>query len=148
MSIVSHTLFSENYLAGPATQSDSLNQAVSLDDIQVLISNDLQSDMRAWEEKHFERIDAVEFVAKGSHGVGAEARTQAQSVGATLVLFSLWPAKLRSIRKAADGSIDIASVIADPPAGLSPRGYYVLQAVFLRPNPSFHRTCAKSRAGR
>ena len=148
MSVVIHSLFSESYVAVPGTKRPELDEIISLDDVLVVMSKDLQNDVSAWEEKHFERIGMAEFAAKGDCGVGAEARVQAQSVGATLVLFSIWPVKLKSIRKAADGSIDIASVVANPPAGLSPRGYYVLKAEFLRPNPSFHRICAKSRASR
>ena len=89
MSVVIHSLFSESYVAVPGTKRPELNEIISLDDVLVVMSKDLQNDVSAWEEKHFERIGMAEFAAKGDCGVGAEARVQAQSVGATLVLFSI-----------------------------------------------------------
>ena len=134
MNVASHTLFAEHYVANPTTQVSPPEEAASLEDIQVLMSKDLGKDLKAWEERQYERIGTVEFVGKGNLGIGTEARTQAKTVGATVVLFRLWPAKLKAIRRTEDGSIDIDAVVADPPAGLSPRGYYVLRAAFLRPN--------------
>jgi hypothetical protein len=50
---------------------------------------------------------------------------------AAMVLFRPTPSKLRAAKNKPDGTIDIAAVLADPPASMSPRGYYVAQSVFL-----------------
>jgi hypothetical protein len=73
-----------------------------------------------------------EFVDRGNRmGVSHDARLQAAAIGASLVWFSSTPAKLRAIKRRRNGTINMASVLADPPASLSPRGYYVVRAVFL-----------------
>lgn len=133
LNIVNHTLFAEHYSSDLSLEVGDPDSNTMADDVQVAITKDIARDQKSWEEKQYQRIGSVEFVAKGNLSLGAAARTQASLVGATLVLFSLWPAKLRSIRRKEDGSIDIDAVVADPPAGLSPRGYYVLRAVFMRP---------------
>jgi hypothetical protein len=109
------------------------------------MSKQLDHDVATNCEMGFEIVGWAEFYAKGNHGVGAKASEQAASVGASLVLFGLWPAKLRAIKHLPDGSIDLAAVLADPPATLSPKGYFVTKAVFLRPNPSFQRTVSGGR---
>lgn len=137
MEIVSHSLFAEHFRANSDIGPDSAH-SVQADEVQVLMSKDLDSDIKEWQEKELELIGRAEFAGKGNHGVGVEACAQAVRVGATLVLFSLWPAKFRAIKHLADGSIDMAAVLADPPAYLSPKGYFVLKAVFMRPNKSLH----------
>jgi hypothetical protein len=105
--------------------------AAAENDVKVLMSRDLQRDLGEWASKGYVPIGGAEFVARGSQGIGQEARAQADAVGASVVLFTLLPAKLKSIRRKSDGSIDLSSVMAYPPAYLSPRGYYVVTALFL-----------------
>jgi len=130
MRIVSHSLFSEHYK--PAPDGDGSANAVQADNVQVRMSRNLDGDLSAWREKGLKPIGEAEFVAKGDHGVAEEARAQAARVGANLVLFSIWPTKLRAVKHKPDGSIDIAGVLSDPAASLSPKGYFVMKAIFLR----------------
>ena len=104
------------------------------------MARDLEGETSEYCERGHEVVGWCEFVGKGFMGVGAEARHQAAQVGATVVLFGLWLAKLRAVKYRDDGSIDLASVVADPPAGLSPKGQYVLRAAFLRFNRPLHPT--------
>jgi hypothetical protein len=134
LNIVNHTLFAEHYVSDMGLDVGDLSTNTMAGDVQIAMTKDIARDQKLWEEKQYQRIGSVEFVAKGNLSVGVAARAQASAVGATLVLFSLWPAKLKAIRRKDDGSIDIDAVIADPPASLSPRGYYVVRAAFLRPN--------------
>ena len=60
----------------------------------------------------------------------------AAGVGAALVLYRITPARQRAVRRLPDGRIDMDAVRADPPAGMSPGGYSVTQAVFLAPATS------------
>jgi len=141
MQIATHSLFSESYRATPGVAVER-PASTSTQDVQVLMARDLDREVSEQCDGGFEVIGQCEFVAKGFIGVGAEARMQAEQVGATVVLFSLWPAKLRAVKRLGDGSIDLAAVIADPPASMSPKGHYVLRAAFLRPNRSLQRTAS------
>ena len=141
MQAVAHSLFSENYRAQPGA-SVRKSKTGSTSDIQLLMARDFYSELSGRLVAGFEVLGRCEFVAKGFLGVGAEARAQAEQVGAILVLFGLWPAKLRAIQRLADGSIDLEAVAADPPARMSPAGHYVLRAAFLRFNPSLQRTAS------
>jgi hypothetical protein len=140
MNVVAHNLFSEHFVAEAEMRDASEKPKASAGEAQVLMSKDLDHECEAWQGKQYVRVGTAEFVAKGNHGVGAEARTQAGVCGATLVLFSLVPAKVRAVKRKPDGSINLAAVLADPPAGLSPRGHYVVRAVFMRPNHSLQPT--------
>ena len=126
-----HNPFSENYIADSDVSNKSQELVTLKNDIKVLISRNLDREIELWMNKGFFRLGSAEFVAKGSQSVGAPAREQASLVGATVVVFNTIPAKLKSIIKNEDGSINIPAVIADPPISKSPRGYYVVKAVFL-----------------
>ena len=131
MKIETHTHFADNYLPTVAASPCERQHAVPIDQIEVFMSNKLDSEVAEYEKKGFRTIGTAEFVGRGNQGVGLEARAQAHAVGAALVLFSLTPAKLRAIRKNHQGPIDFDAVLADPPTGYSPRGYSVLRAFFL-----------------
>lgn len=139
MQIVTHSQFAENFRPSPGV-SALCAAADSIAEVQVLMARDLEGETSEYCERDHEVVGWCEFVGKGFMGVGVEARHQAAQVGATVVLFGLWPAKLRAVKYREDGSIDLASVVADPPASLSPKGHYVLRAAFLRFNRPLHPT--------
>ena len=141
MNIVTHNLFAEHFIAQAVAPDASKSPKVTAGEAQVLMSKNLDQECEEWQSKQYVRLGTAEFVAKGNYGVGAEARAQAGVCGATLVLFSLVPAKLRAVKREPNGGINLAAVLADPPASLSPRGHYVVRAVFMRPNPSLQPTC-------
>lgn len=127
-----HSLFADHFKAskdiGPSGPG-----VLERGDIRVLRSNRLDQEVATKCAQGFEIAGWAEFAAKGDCGIAAEAADQASRVGACLVLFSFWPAKLRAIKYLPDGSIDLAAVLADPPAALTPKGYFVTKAAFLRP---------------
>jgi hypothetical protein len=131
MKVETHTHFADNYLPIVAASPSERQPAVPIDQIEVFMSNKLDSEVAEYEKKGFRTIGTAAFVGRGNQGVGLEARTQAHAVGAALVLFSLTPAKLKTIQRNHQGQIDFDAVLADPPAGFSPRGYSVLRAFFL-----------------
>jgi hypothetical protein len=130
MNIVTHDLFAQHFQ--PLSHRGSV--AITPADaglVQVQTSRDLDADVEKMKSEGFVPVGTAEFVARGSLGLGREAGTEAVRVGATAVVFRLVPAKLGAIRKTQDGAIDLKAVLADPSASLSPRGYYVVQSVFL-----------------
>lgn len=139
MQIRTHNLFAENFKAIPGIRFAPASLEVHRE-VQVLMARELDQEVQENCNSGYSVVGWAEFVGKNDLGVGAEAREQAGRVGATMVLFKLWPAKLRAVRYLPDGSIDLASVLADPPANLSPKGYSVVKAAFLGPNPSFNGT--------
>lgn len=139
MQIVTHSLFAEHFRPTPGVSARRAT-ADSIGEAQVLMASDLEGEISEYCQRGHEVVGWCEFIGKGSMGVGAEARCQAMQVGATVVLFGIWPAKLRAVKYREDGSIDLTSVVADPPAGMSPKGHYVLRAAFLRFNSPLHLT--------
>jgi hypothetical protein len=101
------------------------------DTVQVRFSQDLKADLKRQQKEGWRSIGTSEFVERNRMGVSHDARLHAASIGASLVLFTTIPAKLRSIKRRKNGAIDLASVLADPPASPSSRGHYVVQAAFL-----------------
>ena len=96
------------------------------------MSKNLPQDAEEWRRQGFETIGFSEFAAKGNLGVRQEVIAQAMTVGASVVLFRIWPAKFRSIKYLPNGLIDMDGVLADPPRSRTPSGYYVIKAIFLR----------------
>ena len=131
MNIETHTNFPDHYVAVTTNVPSGALVRAPLEDIQVLMSADLDVEVEKYRGAGLYPVGTAQFVGKGNHGIGLEAREQAAIVGAALVLFSLVPCKLRAIRKTTDGRIDMDAVRADPPAGFSPRGHSVLSSVFL-----------------
>lgn len=126
-----HSLFADHFKASQGN-GPCASVPVERDDIRVLMSTRLDHEVAEKCGEGFELVGWSEFSAKGDCGLGFEARDQAAKVGASLVLFSLWPAKFRAIKHLPDGSIDLAAVLVDPPAALTPKGYFVTKAAFLR----------------
>ncbi|MES2944859.1 MAG: hypothetical protein V4772_18485 [Pseudomonadota bacterium] len=139
MQIVTHSRFAETFRPSLGV-SLLVASAESVPEAQVQMARDLDSEVSEYRKEGHEIVGWCEFVGKGFLGVGAEARDLARQVGATIVLFGLWPAKLRAVKYSEDGSIDLAAVVADPPASLSPKGHYVVRAAFLRSNRPLHLT--------
>ena len=132
MDIETHSLFEQHYVPLAKATTPPVDEG----NVQVLHSRDLPSDLTKWLKDGFSLIGTAEFVGRGNQGVGREARAQAAVVGASVVLFRPTPAKLKAIRRNSDGTIDLEAVLADPPAGLSARGYYVVQSMFLSSRPN------------
>jgi hypothetical protein len=124
--------FSEHYIPEQSHVLKLSPERLGASKVQALFSKDISGDSVHWERQAHVRLGSCEFVEKGSRmGISYLAREQAASVGASIVLFQFTPAKVRAIRRGEDGRIDMSSVRADPPASLSPRGTYVVQAVFM-----------------
>ena len=135
MQIEPHDLYEQHYVSLVASEPRPTALSVDVDKVELQMSKDLPADLDRRRNSGFIPIGTSEFVGRGNMGVGIEARTQAARVGASLVVFRLTPAKLRAIRRDPDGAIDMESVLADPPAYMSPRGYFVLQSYFLAKAP-------------
>lgn len=135
MQIEPHDLYEQHYVSLVASEPRPTASSVDADNVELHMSNDLRADLDRRRDSGFIPIGISEFVGRGSMGVGFEARTQAAKVGASLVLFRLTPAKLRAVRRSPDGAIDMEAVLADPPAYMSHRGYFVVQAYFLTKAP-------------
>ena len=128
--------FAEYYVADTTEPAESqVKQHLEAAAVQTQYTHhtqDIEDAVMQWGLKGYRRVGSSEFVDRGNRmGVSHDARRQSAAVGASLVLFQFTPAKLRAIRRGIDGTIDMKAVRADPPAGLSPRGYYVTKAVFL-----------------
>jgi hypothetical protein len=123
--------FTQNFVSSAG--ADAARREPSVDEhlVQVLHSHDIDESVREWIEKGYVELGRSEFVGRGQEHVGPAARAQAAAIGASVVLFRPIVAKLRSIKRRGNGTIDIASVLADPPAHMSPRSYFVSQAAFL-----------------
>ncbi|WP_140637452.1 hypothetical protein [Methylibium rhizosphaerae] len=130
MRIETHTNFADHYVAESAASRAAI-VPVNAEAVQVLICKDLKAEVAKYVGQGFVQVGHAQFVGKGNQGVGREAREQAAEVGASIVLFTLVPCKLRAVRKAADGQIDMPAVLADPPSGFSPKGHSVLTSAFL-----------------
>jgi hypothetical protein len=130
MQIETHTHFAENYVQS-STGSKVATAPVDAEAVQVLLCADLQAEVAKYLNQGFVQLGSAQFVGRGNQGVSREARAQAAKVGATVVLFTLVPCKLRAVRKTADGHIDMQALRADPPVGFSPKGYSVLTSAFL-----------------
>ncbi|WP_296952478.1 hypothetical protein [uncultured Massilia sp.] len=114
--------------ASPATVPPSADHEIRID-----MTSDPDRASKDWISKGFKIIGWVDAVCRGD-GEPPErpAIARAKQVGATAVLYNLWPAKLRAIKRLPDKSIDLASLLADPPKKLRPNGFYVVKAIFLR----------------
>lgn len=130
MKIESHSLYEETYVPLVASAPKG-SLVVDAHNVEVRSSPNLPAETEQRIANGFTLIGTAEFVGRGNLGVGQEARIQAAKVGAATVLVRVTPAKLKAIQKRADGTIDMQSVLADPPAYLSPKGYFVVQANFL-----------------
>ena len=98
----------------------------------VLFSATLEADLAQWRRKGYSCIGTADVVdLAGNAGPVDQLQQQASNVGAELVLFCIWPAKLRSIQRRPNGEIDFDRVVADPPASFSPKSYAVTAAMFL-----------------
>ena len=130
MQIETHTKFADHYVANCATTNAS-SAIANGDAIQVLICTDLKAEVGKYSSQGFIQVGHAQFVGKGNLGVHREAREQAVKVGASVVLFTLVPCKLRAIRKDPSGEIDMQAVLDDPPSRISPTGHSVLTSAFL-----------------
>ena len=125
--------FANSYISHKIAKAVHIEPPIPEHAIEVRFSQDLATDVSASLKEGYQRIGTSEFVDRGNRmGVSTDARAHGATVGASLVWFSAIPAKLRAVRRRANGRIDMSCVLADPPASPSPRGYYVVQAVFMR----------------
>lgn len=123
--------FAEHYLPKVRVKRSSALASVS-NEIAVLFSATLDADLAKWKRKGYSCLGLSDVLSKaGAQGVSPQLNEQAGRVGASVVLFCAWPAKVRSVRRGSTGEIDLEAVVADPPATFSPRGYAVTRALFL-----------------
>ncbi len=102
-------------------------------DVRLEMASDPDEASKDWVSKGFKIIGWVDAVRRAYVELpDRQAIARAKQVGATVVLYNMWPAKLRAIKRLPDESIDLASLLADPPKKLRPDGFSVLKAVFLR----------------
>lgn len=102
--------------------------------VTVRFSPTLKADLVESKKSGYVCLGVADTVSKGGEmGVSMQLEEQAVRVGARLVLFCVWPAKLRSVCRDERGQIDIEAVAADPPAGFSSKSYAVTRAFFLAP---------------
>jgi len=78
------------------------------------------------------RIGQSDALSKAAaRGPTQELADLGRSVGADLVLFCIWPAKLRAAKRTQKGEIDLWAVMDDAPTSFSSRSYAVTRAVFM-----------------
>ena len=124
--------FAEHYVPAEGSRPSRAMGQAQPESIEVRHCIDLEGDLAGLKCEGFQVLGTSEFVERGNRmGISHYARLHASSVGASLVLFQFLPAKLRAVRYLSNGTIDISSVREDPPASLSPRGYFVARSAFL-----------------
>ncbi|MQA23658.1 hypothetical protein [Rugamonas rivuli] len=109
----------------------SLNENV-VDARYIHYRMDIEVKVRNLEDDGYISLGRSEYVEQGSRmGVSNDAREQAAAIGASIVLFQFTPIKLESIRRLADGSIDIESARTAPSTTPTELGYYLTKAIFF-----------------
>jgi hypothetical protein len=123
--------FEVNYVVRSRRPHCAINDA-GPQSITVQFSPTLDADAAKWRRKGYSCIGLSDVVSKaGLQGLSHLLEAQAERVGAQAVLFCIWPAKLRSVRRDERGEIDLDAVVADSPASFSPRSYAVTRALFF-----------------
>jgi hypothetical protein len=115
--------------------------------VDISISSTLDADSAALRKAGYIEVGLADTVSRGNSEVVVDPRsslreellTLARTIGAEKVLFCIWPAKLRAIRRDERGLIDLWAVIDDLPARGSPRGFYVTRYMFFarKARPSY-----------
>ncbi len=127
--------FEEHYVATSRRRRQALDLANHSQPVSVRFSPTLEADLVKSEKSGYVCLGLADIVSKADEmGLSKQLEEQAVRVGAQLVLFCVWPTKLRSVRRDERGEIDLEAVVADPPASFSPKGYAVTRAFFLAPN--------------
>lgn len=128
MEAVSET-FAEHYLPARGKRRSPLLPAAH---VEVLWSSTLDADVAKWRRAGYMRVGQADTLSKAAaRGPTQELAELARSVGADLVLFCIWPAKLKAVKRTEQGEIDLWAVLDDAPASFSPRSYAVARAVFM-----------------
>ena len=100
--------------------------------VEVRWSSTLDLDLNKVKKEGYSKIGQSDVLSKASApGPHGELTDLARGVGAELVLFCVWPAKLKSVTRGPKGDIDLWALIEDPPASFSPKSYAVTRALFL-----------------
>jgi hypothetical protein len=100
--------------------------------IEVLWSSTLDDDVATWRKVGYTRVGQSDTLSKAAaRGPTQELAELGRSVGAGLVLFCIWPAKLKAVKRTQEGEIDLWAVMADAPTSFSPRSYAVTRAIFM-----------------
>jgi hypothetical protein len=103
-------------------------------DVRTELCDDLDQECITWIKQGFQIIGRVDVSDRGnSQSPLTPAIALARRIGATVILFKLWPAKLRAIKRLDDDSIDLVPLLADPPSRIRPGGFYVIKTAFLKP---------------
>jgi hypothetical protein len=107
--------FAEHYVPMSNALASHPGQLVPEDTVQVRYSQDLAAGIKQFKKQGYRCIGNSEFVDRGNRmGVSDDARVHAAAIGASLVLFSSTPAKLRAIKRRRNGTINMSSVLIDP----------------------------------
>lgn len=124
--------FSTHYVARRRRNRLVASREPSSRRIEIRFSHALETDMAKLRNSGFACIGTSDVVSPASApGPTDQLKEQAESVGAEVVLFCIWPAKLRSVKRLDGGEIDLDTVVSDPPRSFSPRSYAVTSAVFF-----------------
>lgn len=126
--------FHEHYVATSRRRQRALDPT-DPQPVSVRFSPTLEADLEKSKKSGYVCLGFADTVSKaGEKGLSKTLEEQAVRVGAQLVLFCVWPTKLRSVRRDEYGEIDLDAVLGDPPASFSSKGYAVTRAFFLAPN--------------
>jgi hypothetical protein len=116
-----------------ASGSRALSARSAATEIEIRFSVTLDDDMTALKRKNYSCIGTSDVCSRANEmGLSEQLRGAASQVGADVVLFCVWPAKLRSVRRLSTGEIDLDAVMGDQPASFSSKSYAVTGAVFFR----------------
>jgi hypothetical protein len=99
---------------------------------EIVVSFDLDADLAKWRRRGYFSIGFSDVLGKaGELGFSNKLEDQAARVGAQVILFCTWPAKLRVVERLPTGEIDLDALAADQPSSFSPKSYAVTRAFFL-----------------
>jgi len=121
--------FSINFIASRRNKGEPSTTTERPD---IVVSFDLDADLAKWRRKSYVSLGFSDVVGKaGEMGFSSQLEEQAARVGAQAVLFCIWPAKLRAVKRLPTGEIDLEAIAEDQPSSFSPRSYGVTRAYFL-----------------
>ena len=100
--------------------------------VEVLWSSTLDGDVEKWKKAGYLCVGQSDILSKAvAQGPTQELAELARRAGASLVLFCIWPAKLKAVKRTQEGEIDLWGVLDDAPASFSSKSYAVTRAIFM-----------------
>lgn len=124
--------FATYFIASRTRRAHALEVEATAARPQIVASFDLDADLAKWRRKGYFSLGFSDVLGRAREfGFSNRLEGQAARVGAQVVLFCTWPAKLKAVARLPNGKIDLEALAADQPCGFSPKSYAVTRAHFL-----------------